>query len=1039
MKVSGLSDSRVLSVPDGPTIEHAPTVTLKECAIIYGNAGVSNRVLLADDSYLPDDCYLVEGRFFYPAVLHTGTNVFTFRSVDVNGIISAVSSVSIERNIRPMVSFRTFTLTINGVDYTTYANAQPNVSGAGSAGAGTLTVSLHGVAQSDEGDFAIGNTVSVSMGDGVVDQTYSGKIDLIDMGIESTGKRSFELTAVTAGSKILEAKITRSILGKLNGQAVAEVCRAAGYTTVYAPAGNRYTGPRYFQEEDATKILGEIQLVESWARVELDANTIAFLPDYVASFISWTFQESRELMLVHRSIDGARLVNKARIKYVEPPETNITSAYLEANIPDKTGEGEGYAFYESDAMAAVVTSYSADSVVTFALWSNLLDWENVEQIYLTLKFKGSSAAGASSFTKYVPLETYPEKKIAVGNFDLRIYHLLNGTPLFWNYYATDAAGHVLGGENNFNLMRLSGTVGKFDSIITEYDVQMTEEKLLATVDKTWTVNGNDTLPTTAEDEVVFFRYDHTKTEHDEYWEYEIILSIPFIDAVMGSLLFDLDQVNRNTGVRLKNAEFETKGNSDINGSKWIFAVRPQQPNIPVRRINRAYMKLTGKVNIGDAIIIRFNIWGREFNGSSDFEDYTKIDEIQSDAASIARYGERFGGAIVSSYLATKVQAANRLRKLIATRKTPIEVDTLDVPGFTEIQANQLIRVTALDQAGIDKFYWILEADVNSERSSIEAVKIQDVELVDKEGVSFWRNVAPDVDLSLTAAIEESKKPRTDEILHGTVARNKYRDMFTVRLADGREIKYVHSRVDNVKADDQVLVAYTPEGSYIIVAVLRENMEFDKVDDLDEQDQEDLESEDPNVRDNVADADQGRDIPNYCSVKSITPSMLIDDIIPLNATFDIEMSHEFTATPAPGVRPDDGNISPFLVCYYLSGGTNVWLPITVQKVSAFVYRITPVPQVLPFDTDIIVGVQNITPLSAPHSWGREWDCTSISGAILAERVTETFRVEIQFTADMAQMTSANSGIVHFNQRLGFDEENVAAIRNTDNYEVDYQYI
>jgi len=1090
---SGFSSPAAFEKPKKPVlITSVGDITAKEVYIVLGYGTTDNRVSL-DGVVLDTPSYLKDGVFAAPTVLSIGVNAIGFRNINVKGHISEPTIFSITRKERILNREINRILTVGGVDVTSLAN-EPQISGNTDNGVTEISFNLTGKIFPENTIWLKYNSpVVYTYSDGLVEKIVEGRIIWFKDRLNSEGEKSVDIRSTSQVKRLLEFTLTKSLVGKYNGDILQEICAEAGFKNVYTPRGNKYTGPRSFNDRESIEIVNNIKFVDQLLMTEIDTETILFLPDYFANFPIFTFNDD-EIQVMEREIDGTYILNKGRIKYI-PPDADININYnLEANVPDKSNEDEGYAFYLNDGFGTEVGAYAPDSVIFFAVWSPSIDFNNIKRALIKLQFS-ESVIGISTFTKQIDLEPFPDRKIAVGYFDLRQYHLDSEVPIYWNFLIEDFSGNTFGSKNlsennkpEWKVLKLDANEkGTLESIITAYDVQMTDDKHLLSMDMSWAVSESTDLPSPADNNIVYAKFEQFSQLGVPAWKYEFLLELTFDDAVLESLHFDVGQAKILTDapVVLHNANIYTEQNSEIGGHNYFFAVRVHEPNVPVLRVDRAYIKFTGTVLQGDIIAVKFNVWGRNFITSADFEDYTKIDfEYQSDE-SIAKIKEvaldgtviddgiRDGGAILSSYLASFVQAENLLKKVVEARAgiignniAGIEIHTISVPGIIELTENQLIRIDSVE-ANLSYYYWIVEKNLGNYESSIKAFKITEVELVRKGTDALTdRKAIPDIDISLVALLDDMVRIGTG-ILRGTVAHRKYRGKFVVRLDTGDEISEVNSRIQNVKAGDTVLVAETKNASYIIVAIIKANFGEDLLDELLGDEDEKLEwqeeQENPPSDENDDLPRDGRPMGNFITINRFEPDRMQDGEVPLDVSFILEFSHPMTYTNEvapyygsssaraisfimantafPGTYKSS-NVSLFFFCYVktkvmidgveLDRNLDLQFTAEVQNEEMTIFKFTPKNLQAYLGDELVAGFGNVV--------GANWIRSQINrllrlrsrrgGGNLPDEVqiSETYNIEPLFIVESVTHTSPYDLYLDFNQYLADDESNVENPRN-----------
>jgi len=1086
---SGFSQPADFEKPNPPELITATgQVTAREILFVLAKGNITQRFAV-DDVVIDTPSYLKDGVFVAPVILETGLNSVELTSISVRGGESEPRIFTATRKDRTLDRDVLQTFIIDGIDLTDYVDS-PKLSKDRDSGITEITANLTGKFFPENSSWLRYNSqVEYTYSDGLVEKSAKARIDWFKDKIGEKGERNVEIKATSQVKRLLEFTLTKSLTGKFNGDILQEICSQAGFKNVYTPKGNKYTGPRSVNDRKSIEIIKNIRFVDQLMMFEIDNETIMFLPDYFANFEVFTFQDD-EIQIMERELDGSFILNKGRIKYI-PPDEDINQNYnLEANVPDKSQDDttpEGNSFYLTDGFDTVVTAYDPDSVIFFGAWSDKIDFNNIKQAVVKLQFN-ESVIGVSTFNKQIDLQPYPDRKIAVGYFDLRLYHLAPEVPIYWDFFLEDYSGNTFGskslsenGKPEWKILKLNASqTGSLSSIVTAFDVQMTDDKLLKTIDLSWEINNHNNLPNSSETVIVYSNYEAFKRLDVDGWKFEFLLEIPFNDSVLKSLHFDLEQakISYIEPVVLRNCSIHTENNPEIGGHKYFFAVRVHEPNAPVKRVDKAYIKFTGEVLQGETIAVKFNVWGRDFLSSADYEDYTKIDfEYQNDESInlikeiseevVIDDGIRDGGAILSSYLSSFKQSENLLKKVIDARSgilngniAGIEIHTISVPPLIELTENQLIKVVSVE-AGIAYYYWIVEKTLEDYYSTIKAMKITEVEINRiNTDAKTKRKAVPDIDISL-AAILDDLIPERLGILRGTVSHQKYRGVYTVRLDTGEEITKVNTRLEDVKSGDTVLVAQTKEGNYIIVAIISANFNENLLDELlgSEEEREEWQNEQDNDPDND---DLRRPMGNILTIKSLEADRFEDfgdgDEVPLNVNILIEFSHPMSNSKhnngffneakaqsiANSMRGIDwkysSNISLFFYAYVEAQGdepqTNLAFFTNPLNEDMTRFYFTPIDLSNHLGKTLVVGFGNVVGGGFINSQiNQNLKVRSRRGAAFLPdevKVEKRFKVEPKFIIDSVEHTSPYNITLTFNQFLSDDTE---PIENPRNYFID----
>lgn len=1009
---SGPSNPATFAPLNAPSILIAPDKTAQDLALIFGERAVGQdvQVNVGDGWELVDSRYsLRNGRFVYPYVLQSGVNTIRFRSVDYEDNVSDEVQHQIERVTRNAVRYRDAALWINSESTPIkFIAGEPDINQDRRDGILQMRFRVKAAGSTPAPVLEFGDVIRYQLNDGLTTRTFEAPVVSGQVALNNQGEEIQEVLAQSTSDALPRLTFTGTIRGESNGAVMERLAIAAGYekANLFIPEGSRYVGPRTVEDLKVyDAIIKELVFIESWSYpIQWDDNTLVVLPPEVNRFVSWTFRDS-QIISLSRSFDGAFIFNRARLVY-EDIEDDLNINYLvEDKAPDKSGVVDPeFKFYQSDLYDREALDISPDSVLFFAaagstaqktgvIGSTELDWSDIRTARVILKFNNTSDQARNntggSLLKYtVDLDVLPEKKVAVGYFDLRPNHLPSFVPVFYQWMIVDGSGNWIGNTPGFSRLSLKGeTAANFEQLITKFGVQMTEVEVLASFSGSWTITAPEDGPTAGEGGVFFARYDQT----NDQVRYEYFIEVDVNDAVWQTMYFDLDRgqtvglaVGSNPAdpAHLLNAEVVTDGNQLFNGNRWVAGIKPHAPNRPVRRADKILLKFVSDVRIGDTISIGFNVYGRRFLGAaSGIEDprninveYTNTDSV--DARIVAGHTPALidAGAILSGYVSSVDQATRKIRRVVIAASDPIVEEELEVQGYAEMREGQLIRVFS-ERAGqaYNSYYFVKEVNPAGTANQIKAVRARKV-IVDPS-TGYTEPYAPDLSFGLSDLIANlGKEPIGFQL--GTVQAQKYRGMYRVKLDSGEEIRHVLSRVTPVHADDKVAVVQTPSGSWVIIQVIQPSLsyvEFEEFMAPDEELEEEWQSaieegdltgegvEDPNpLAEEIP--QPGRPLGPVVTLEAVTPSQERNGLIPYrNVYFDLTLSHDFhaTATPTAGAvsQGTNGNITNFLFLE-VAGSP---LSFTALRIAERVFRIRP-RRNLPFGESVRVG---LAPISSSH--------------------------------------------------------------------------
>ena len=1064
IQYSGISNPENNIVIATPTLVLYDTTTIKETSFIYGYRNKEDFIEVYEDAAwidLPDDCYLINGRFFYPAIVKEGANEFKFRAKNFSTEYSSEVTHTITKIHRDLRKYRTKTILRNAEDITQYLISDPALDINRDDGIIQMTFTMMGI---DAPLLTDDDTITYTVNDGLVSKEYITPVIKIRRFFGNDGNRYQEITAQSTNDSLPRySPKYLSLDGSHNGDILNRICVGAGFDAdkIFIPQGNKYVGPRTTANAKPFEdIMQKIMFIESWNLFYQD-DYIIILPSYANKFVSFTFQDEHIQELSETS-DSSFIYNRLRLAY-EPLEDDLNINYdSEDNIPDKSEETEQESsFFKSDLFQQERTAFTPDDVLFFGCWGNVgsktldngeateLDWDNIKKARLTIWFNNTSTTGENntggSLLKYPrDLDIHADKRMATAYYDLRQNHLLNGVVIFYQWVVIDNDGVYIGDSNTADTITLTGgvTAANFEQILTQFDIKLSEPQLLATIEQSWTpTDGAEEGPNDLEEGVFYARYD----ENTDGISYEYYLEADVDDAVIQTMVLDIENADQFTGseVHLINAEIITEDNALLNGSEYLYGIKSHQPNSPVRRADKVAFKFKSKINLGDTIAIKFSIWGRKFINAGTWEDYQNINIDYTAESSVndrtAKGKEPAtinGGAVLSGFVSSSDQAQEKLKRMVTAASQPYVVSEVLLPGTAEMQAGQLLRIFSQQaETSYDTYYYIQNVEPSGEQNRATLILARRV----KVNETTVEPYAPDVSFNLSDMIKQIA-PELQQFQFGTVQAQKYRGMYRIKLDSGEEVKYVISRVKNVAADDRVAIVQSAAGSYVIIEIIRPsftNTEFEELLPPDDETGEDWEDQlDDTGPDGTSEQipTGTRPFANLILISSIKPSLKNGNVIPYQGvSFDVVLSHDMNSSTYPSSgNPRDvkwfkENVSNF---FYMKYSGNNKIPISVIKLSNANYRITPRND-LPFGTVVEVGLM---PASGRHPNYPTYTGTTVYGQNLQGNASVQNTSEVSFTVQpelsMELIQTMPFFIdVQFNQRMG-----TSAV-DGDNYFID----
>jgi hypothetical protein len=688
---------------------------------------------------------------------------------------------------------------------------------------------------------------------------------------------------------------------------------------------------------------------------------------------------------IEKEFDNSLMINKLHIAY-EPVENDLNINYqLGDNVPDMSAEDdEGYSFYSSDLYKNQTEDLAPDSVLFFAMWGNSIDWANITSARLVIKFnnvgeKATNNTGGSLLSYIIDLDVFPDKKIAVGYYDLRQNHLNSGVVIYYQFITVDKNNNYIGDPIQFNSIKLLSnyTGANFEEMVYKFGIQMSETKKLATYEKSWTVNSVEDLPTEGFDDVFIARYEQNNDDITiDYFIYQDL-----DDAVIETLVFDFDNAVANFSKEscLLNAGIITDGNQLMNGDKYLYGVKSHKPNKPVRRASKVLFKFRSVIKIGDTIGIRFNVWGRSFIKAADgWEDYesiniTEVNQINVDERTTQGLEPAIidGGMIMSSFISSTDQARRKLKRMLFSQVDGLLKRTIKTQGYSEMRVGQLIRLfTTITGDNYSSYGFITSCKPSGEENQIEMIETKAIRLSDTEIEPF----AADLNFNLSDLIDQLTSD-LKQFQIGTVLAQKYRGTYKVQLEDNTIQKYVISRVEVVGKDDRVALVQNVSGNYVIIEVIQPSLINRDMEDLLAPSDEDYEEWENDIINETGDFEQypsvvdGRPMGNIISMSSLVADTIHENILPqTGATFTLKVGHDCASfNLALGVSSVTSFITNLANFVYLStsSGTN-YIQCQTEKIATGTYRIYP-QSALPLGETIEVG---IAPVNSSHPyWGK----------------------------------------------------------------------
>jgi len=992
-KRSGLSNPAIITPVTDPVIEIGTIVTAMETVFLLGSRNPEHSIEVNDGTGWTDltaGFNLRRGKFIYPMIVKTGVNEVKFRSIDIVGNLSGEVTHSVTKYIREQYRFRSYIFSVNGVVYDSkyFSNLDISLNRKDGIMQMSFTIKGSGKPVLDSND-----AIKITTNDGLISTIYEAPVITGKNFYDSNGEQNQSVMCQATTDRLPRLTFTGSLRGTKNGEIIEYLARQAGYEqdNIYVPEGNNYVGPRTLDNQKPFEtIIKELMFIENWQIYQIDNDNIAFLPTETNRFVQWTFNDD-EILSLEDEFDGSFKFNQLRLVYENLEDDDNINYIVEEQIPDKSGdefEDPTFDFFKSDLYQDRVTTYAPESVLFFAAYGldttdtdesgndYVFDWNNVVKAKVILKFnntgdEASNNTGGSLLTYPIDMEVFPDKKIAVGFFDLRPNHLLSSVPVYYQWLIVDADGHYLGTPLSTNVLELTGEdAGNFEQLVTAFGVQMTEVLELGTFEQSWYVGDADSGPLQGEQGVFYSRYD--KINDNIIYEYFVEMDVD--DAVWSTVYFDIENATRNTAddVHMLNAEIIQDDNQLINGNKYINSVKSHEPNSPVKRADKLLFKVKSNIDIGETISIKFTAYGRRFISAADgYEDYRNInievidsDDVASRTVAGLEPTILDGGVILSGFVSSIDQAREKLRRIVYASSQNIVKEKISVQGFSEMREGQLVRIhSVVSGQAYNSYYFITNVSPNGKKNQIDMLRARKIRVSNTTG--YTEPYAPDLSFDLTDLIEEISS-KLKQFQFGTVQAQKYRGMYRVKLDSGIEVKHCLSRVTPVESGDRVAVAQTSSGSYIILMVIKPSMseEFEEFLAPDEDEAEKYQDELAVEQSEAVPTSQripttDRPFGDIFTISKITASRKYDNIIPYrNLYFDVTVSHDFLIgaklkTPSTN-NSFSRNIANFLYVYEKNGST---ISVTYTKINTNTVRITPKAD-FGFNKTIVVGIQPV---------------------------------------------------------------------------------
>ena len=790
----------------------------------------------------------------------------------------------------------------------------------------------------------IGDKVEYTLNDGLLVKSYYGYIINIKVDYDNNGGRVQYITAQSNLDRVNRFKFTGVLEETYNGEVLEYLFKKMGFSTVFVPRGNLYTGPRSFSQAEVwSDVMKEVMFIESWQLEYIDETTVAVLPIEAQKYVDWTFQNS-QVVSVSEEIDYSLMGNKMGIAYANTGDDLNVNYTMGENVPDWSSKPETFSFFTSDSFTYMIQPeadlryhLSPDSVLFFAVGGGKakIDWSKIKLAQVLLKFNnaGDKQLGGSLMRYTIDLDVFPDKCIAVGYYDIRMNHLLEGVPLYYQYYLIDDDGKVIGDGKEWHMAIMDGGINSnFEALVWKFGVELSPVEKLGEIR---IING---------------KVEHGTIFHEG--DKEVLVYTDVGDLAVQTIQFDLE--------KLEGVEIYTKDNQLINGNEYLYGVQAVRPNKPIRRAKKVMVKLEKSKSDYTAII---NVYGRRFISARDgWEDYESIRFTMENEVSIEwRRSKNISpatvncGYILSSFISTRRQAEEKLRRMLYAREWGLRKRVLRVQGYAEMKKGQLCRLfTTLTGSTYKSYAWIKEVRPTPQWNELTVLETTPVKIDDYRTDPVYA----DLDYTLADALEELTKQK-DAFTYGVVQARKYRGTYKVELDDGTVEKYCLSRVKNVNRNDRVALITTKQGSYIIIAVVEPSMAADDLedrdgapDDITAEDWENKVDSDPTIPSNI----NGRPLGSIISVKNfIAIPFSKEGYIPYKGVvIRMECHYDLGIGPRTPVS-NSKNFRQNVVNFLNIKANNREVSFTVQRKDDNNYDIIVLDE-LPFEAELEVALE-----------------------------------------------------------------------------------
>lgn len=902
-----------------------PARTYRDSIILEGRREPGSIVQI-DGVGIPEHSYIDAERWVAGVALSVGINTIAVASSTPFGDTSGEILVTVERVARALAYATRYRVTRNGDEI------GGKISGVAIETSPLFIASKVSFTVAERALLAEGDSVALYTSDAALGEilVFEGEV----YAIRETGRFgdiAFGVEVLDRGARVIDFVFTGRLWGESNGAAIAFLLRRAGVAPdrISVPDGHRYTGPRNIADKSIWEVIRSIQSVEGWTFRVSPSGVFTFLPDIRLYFPEWKLSDD-DVLDYSEEVDPLDYFNSLRVAYLEADENlDGTEALSEDQVPDMSAEEvDGFGFYDGLDFRVRVDTLNVKSDIYFMLWSPRIAWENISRANLYLKF-ADSAAKVSRFTQSVALRAFPEKNCAIGTFELSKYKLTTTAPFSFSFAVQDFRGEYYAAESQS--IALVDEAAAEQSIITNYGIQLSPVQTVASVDLSWEIEAENTLPREGDidsveggaGEVIAAKVLRNRKTNGrrsdagtdvEEWGGQFLLEVAIDDVVSSSITTTLPLAGKP--IETSPAILQRCGivapRSDVYGLKaHVYGVRYHKPKSPLRRIDRVYFLFQyDGVRVGSVIRVKFDVLGRRLTSTGDFVDPSTINVVLEDVEEMQAKGSTFGGTLASGYLSTRAQAINWGAKILRNHsRAPVRRFTATLPFWAELGPFSAFEWASVARAIPPALFFVSEIRIAEDMRTVAVSGFRFERVVEFfeqfTGARVAAVARPDLRNDLLEVFEPSA--RASGLLRGRVKGRKYAGMYHVEIENPQAIlDHVKSNFDDLVDGERVLVADYPGGGYVIVARLDGDLlDLGEMVDLEELDDAKDDYIEVPITDASKDPTRGNngnaDLKPAAISCSIQYTREFDGMIALDTAIRLKFNHEVFTAKGEGLR------------------------------------------------------------------------------------------------------------------------------------------